>query len=480
MITKLSSVKAYNKKDNLIVLTDKSNLSWAKDLLNKEEILYLKTALKNDIFNVMFPKASKIILVQALNTVGTYYEQREEARIFGSEALHKLEQQKIKKVTIINERSQNHVLDFIEGMVLTSYQFIKYFSDKKEKKHHLESIQVSKDIAPANELKDLMSTCEAVCAARDLVNEPLSYLTAAQLSLDIKKLGKAAGFKVTVFDEKKIKALKMGGILAVNAGSFTPPRFNILEYKPSKKAKNAKPIVLVGKGIVYDTGRLSLKPTANSMDRMKADMGGAASVVGTFVAIAKAKLPVHVIGLIPATDNRPGNNAYAPGDVIKMYDGSTVEVKNTDAEGRMVLADALHYAKKYKPELVLDFATLTGAAVRSVGTEGISMMANANEVIKTKIKKSGFSVHERIIEFPLWKEYGEQMKSNIADLKNLGGPYAGHITAAKFLEHFTGKKYPWVHFDIAGHAYLTRPNAYRPKEGTGAGVRLMFDFLKNY
>ena len=480
MNTKLTSVKAYNKKDNLIVLTDKTNLSWAKDLLSKEEVQYLKSALKKDIYNVVFPKASNIILVQALNAAGTNDEQREEARIFGAEALHKLEQHKTKKVTIVNNRKQNHVLDFIEGMVLANYQFLKYFSDKKEKKHHLESIQVTKEIAPASELKNLMSTCEAVCVARDLVNEPLSYLTAAQLSLDIKKLGKDAGFKVTVFDEKKIKALKMGGIIAVNAGSFTPPRFNILEYKPSKKAKNAKPIVLVGKGIVYDTGGLSLKGTANSMDRMKADMGGAASVVGTFVAIAKAKLPLHVIGLIPATDNRPGNNAYAPGDVIKMYDGSTVEVLNTDAEGRMVLADALHYAKKYKPELVLDFATLTGAAVRSVGTEGISMMANASEAVKNKIKKSGFSVHERIIEFPLWKEYGEQMKSNIADLKNLGGPYAGHITAAKFLEHFTGKEYPWVHFDIAGHAYLTRANAYRPKEGTGAGVRLMFDFLKNY
>jgi leucyl aminopeptidase len=466
MNTKLSSVKAYNKKDNLIVLTDKSNLSWAKDLLSKDEVQYLKSALKKDILNVVFPKANNIIVVQALNSAGTHDEQREEARIFGSEALNKLEQHKTKKVTIVNKRKQNHVLDFIEGIVLANYQFLKYFSDKKEKKHHLESIQVTSDIAPASELRNLMSTCEAVCVGRDLVNEPLSYLTAAQLSLDIKKLGKSAGFKVTVFDEKKIKALKMGGLLAVNAGSFTPPRFNILEYKPKKKAKN--------------TGGLSLKPTANSMDRMKADMGGAASVVGTFVAIAKAKLPIHVIGLIPATDNRPGNNAYAPGDVIKMYDGSTVEVLNTDAEGRMILADALHYAKRYKPELVLDFATLTGAAVRSVGTEGISMMANASEAIKNKIKKSGFSVHERIIEFPLWKEYGEQMKSNIADLKNLGGPYAGHITAAKFLEHFTGKEYPWVHFDIAGHAYLTRANAYRPKEGTGAGVRLMFDFLKNY
>jgi leucyl aminopeptidase len=480
MNTKVKIVKTFNKKENLVVLAEKANLAWAADYLGKEEIQYLKNAIKNEISQVVFPKGDQIIVVQILKMQGTDAEQREEARIFGAEMLHKLENYKAKKITVVNKRKSNHVLDFIEGMILANYQFLKYFSDKKEMKNHLETIQITQEVAPAKELKDLIATCEAVYVARDFVNEPLSYLTAAQMSIDIKKLGKECGFKVTVFDEKKIKQLKMGGIIAVNRGSFTPPRFNILEYKPKQKAKNSKPIVLVGKGVVYDTGGVSLKPTANSMDRMKADMGGAASVIGTFVAAAKAKLPLHLIGLIPATDNRPGNNAYVPGDVIKMYDGSTVEVLNTDAEGRMILADALHYAKKYKPELVLDFATLTGAAVRSCGTEGMSMMSTADEKIKNKIKSSGFNVHERIIEFPLWKEYGEQIKSNIADIKNLGGPYAGHITAAKFLEHFTGKAYPWVHFDIAGHAFLTRANAYRPKEGTGAGVRLMFDFLKNY
>jgi len=480
MSTKVSSIKAVNKKDNLIVLTEKSNLKWASDFLNKEETQYLKKAIKEEIFQVIFPKASSLIIVQVLKSSGNEEEQREDARIAGAELLHKLDNCKVKSVSVVNMRKSNHVQDFIEGLILTNYQFLKYFSDKKDKVHHLASIKVMHDAVSPAALKELLATSDGVFSARDLVNEPLSYLTAAQLSLDIKKLGKEAGFKVTVFDEKKIKQMKMGGIIAVNRGSFTPPRFNILEYKPTGKAKNNKPIVLVGKGIVYDTGGLSLKPTANSMDRMKADMGGAASVVGTFVAVAKAKLPIHIIGLIPATDNRPGNNAYVPGDVIKMFDGSTVEVLNTDAEGRMVLADALHYAKRYKPELVIDFATLTGAAVRSVGTEGISMMATASEGIKNKLKGSGFNVHERIIEFPLWKEYGEYIKSNIADIKNLGGPYAGHITAAKFLEHFTAKAYPWVHFDIAGHAYLTKPNAYRPKEGTGAGVRLMFDFLKNY
>ena len=244
----------------------------------------------------------------------------------------------------------------------------------------------------------------------------------------------------------------MGGVLAVNSGSFTDPSFSILEWKPAN-AVNEQPIVLVGKGIVYDTGGLSLKPTPNSMDLMKSDMAGSAAVIGGIYAIAQAKLNVHVIALIPATDNRPGNNAYAPGDVITMYDGTTVEVLNTDAEGRLILADALHYAKQYNPMLVLDFATLTGAAVRAIGKEGIVCMGTADEATKSTMKQAGQQQYERLVEFPLWAEYGEQLKSSIADITNLGGPTAGAITAGKFLEHFTD--YPWMHFDIAGSAFIT-------------------------
>ena len=216
----------------------------------------------------------------------------------------------------------------------------------------------------------------------------------------------------------------MGGLLAVNLGSKHPPTFSILEWKPAK-AKNKKPIVLVGKGVVYDTGGLSLKPTANSMDMMKSDMAGAATVIGTMMAVAQAKLPIHVIALVPSTDNRPGHDAYVPGDVIRMYSGSTVEILNTDAEGRLILADALHYAKKYDPELVLDFATLTGSAARAVGPEAICYMGNTDRSVKEQVESSGHAVHERLIEFPLWKEYGEYLKSNVADLKNLGAILPG-------------------------------------------------------
>jgi len=477
MNTKIKVVRSLKANSDLIILAEKNKLSWTKSYLNKEDADYVKKAAKEDINQIIFPKANRIIVIQFLKKVKSLPETREDARICGSEILPKLEHYNVKNITIVNERSSNHVLDFVEGLILSNYQFLKYFNDKQDKKNALEEIQLMEGLAPKKEIDHLLSVVEGVYNSRNFVNEPLSYLTAAQMSKDIVKLGKKHGFKVQVFDEKKIKAMKMGGLIAVNKGSFTPPRFNILEWKP-RKATNKKPIVLVGKGIVYDTGGVSLKPTANSMDRMKADMGGAATVIGAFVAAAKGKLPVHLIGLIPSTDNRPGNDAYVPGDVIKMYDGSTVEVLNTDAEGRMVLADALHYAKKYDPELVIDFATLTGAAVRAVGTEAISMMSTADQKTIAKVKTSGFNVYERIIEFPLWKEYGELIKSHIADIKNLGGPYAGQITAGKFLEHFTD--YPWMHFDIAGSAYLTKPNAYRPKEGTGVGVRLMFDFLKNY
>jgi leucyl aminopeptidase len=308
------------------------------------------------------------------------------------------------------------------------------------------------------------------------VNEPLSYLTAQTLSKEIEALGSKNGFKVEVFNKKKIEALKMGGILAVNRGSQDPPTFSILEYK-SAQAKNSEPIVLVGKGVVYDTGGMSLKPTAGSMDSMKSDMGGAAAVIGAINAAAKAELPIHVIGLIPATDNRPGENAYVPGDVVKMYDGSTVEVLNTDAEGRMLLADALAYAKNYKPKVVVDLATLTGAAAMAIGRFGVVAMGTAGDQEFSKLDLAGKECYERVAHFPFWDEFDELLKSTIADQKNIGGREAGAITAGKFLEHFTD--YPWIHVDIAGPAFLNSSDHYRSQGGTGVGVRLMYQFLKS-
>jgi len=214
------------------------------------------------------------------------------------------------------------------------------------------------------------------------------------------------------------------------------------------------------------------------MDLMKSDMAGAAAVIGTFEAIVKNKLPLHVIGLIPATDNRPGENAYVPGDVVKMHNGMTGEMLNADAEGRMILADALSYAQQYKPALVIDLATLTGAAVAAIGKEGIVAMGTATTEQMDQIKLAGNNVHERIAEMPYYDEYDAYIKSDIADMKNIGGPTAGCITAGKFLERYT--KYHWIHLDIAGTAFLTAEDNYKGKNGTGVGVRLLYDFLKNY
>ncbi len=477
MNTKVSLTGSYNHTDNLIILADKKVLSPTYQLLSETERQFLDQCIQKKVNTVFLAQANRTIIVQFLKQYADDSITREEARLAGNEVLTMIEHYHLECVCLLNHRPSNHVLDYLEGMLLGNYRFVKYFTNKADKQNHLKEIVLTKAFAAKKEIDRLLAVTEATCIARDLINEPQSYLSAAQMSIDIQKYGKEAGFEVEVFEEDKIRALKMGGIIAVNMGSVTPPRFNILEWK-SPKATNKKPIILVGKGIVYDTGGLSLKPTANSMDRMKADMGGAATVVGTMVAVAKAKLPLHVIALIPSTDNRPGVNAYAPGDVITMYDGSTVEILNTDAEGRMVLADALHYAKKYDPELVIDFATLTGSAARAVGPEGVSYMGTASRDVMDRLKTSGYNVYERPVEFPLWREYGDQMKSNIADLKNLGGSSAGMATAGKFLEHFTD--YPWVHFDIAGTAYITKANGYRTKEGTGVGVRLMFDFLKNY
>jgi leucyl aminopeptidase len=358
---------------------------------------------------------------------------------------------------------------FSEGFALSSYRFDRYFT--KPKKQKLTAVYTGDKSANLDRIEAIVN---ATVWARELVNEPVSFLNATQLSKEIQKKCKGTAVSVEVLGKAKIKSLKMGGLLAVNQGSPDQPTFTILEYKP-KKAKNKKPIVLVGKGVVYDTGGLSLKPTKGSMDSMKCDMAGAAAMAAAIIAAEKLDLPVHLIGLIPATDNRPGGNAYAPGDVVTMYDGTTVEVLNTDAEGRMILADALSYAKKYKPELVIDAATLTGAASAAIGPHASIVMGNADQDEINQLISAGFAVHDRVVQFPFWNEYFEPMKSTIADLKNIGGPYAGMITAGKFLEHFTD--YPYIHIDIAGPAYNEGRDSYRGLGGTGAAVRLLVEFL---
>jgi leucyl aminopeptidase len=266
----------------------------------------------------------------------------------------------------------------------------------------------------------------------------------------------------------------MGGLLAVNKGSIDPPVFSILEYKPGK-CLNTRPVVLVGKGVVYDTGGLNIK-TGDYMAGMNGDMAGAATVAGVMYAVARSGIPLHIIGLIPSTDNRPGGNAYTQGDIITMHNRMTVEIGNTDAEGRLILADAISYASRYKPEIIIDIATLTGSAAMTFGNQAIALMTNAERKYIDLLTECGNDVYERIGELPFWDEYGELLKSDVADMNNIGGREAGAIIAGKFLEKFA--EYPLIHLDIAGPSMLKKDDFYRTKSGSGSGVRLLTTFLR--
>ena len=400
--------------------------------------------------------------------------QAEAARRAGSTCYDVLKSEKVASLQIIGNVSGALTLAFLEGLLLSAYSFSKY---KKEKDDFVPSeIFVLDDAVSEKQIAELQTLVEAVFYTRNLVNEPLSYLTATKFSEEMEKMGSEAGFIVEVFNKKKIEALRMGGLLAVNKGSLDPPTFSILEWKP-ENALNERPVVLVGKGVVFDTGGLSLKPTKQSMDYMKCDMAGGAVVAATLFAVAKNNLPLHVVGLVPATDNRPDGNAYVPGDVITMFDGTTVEIKNTDAEGRLLLADALSYAKKFNPKLVIDVATLTGSAEIISGSQALVAMGNSAENLQ-KLKKLGDEIYERMVEVPLWEEFAKPLKSDIADLNNLGVREAQTSIAGKFLEHFTA--YPWLHLDIAGVAFLQEKDFYRPAGGTGFGTRLLYHFLKKF
>jgi leucyl aminopeptidase len=475
MKLELKSLQTSN--ENILYLATVEN--YKKLPLSEEEMKFTEEqiAAKTQLIELNRYTHKVYLHVSEESTFGN--SELETMRKLAFSAHAKIQESKISKLVLQDHlNNADALLAFIEGLSLTNYQFLKYFTDPGKKEHSLKQLTIQTSTLSQKEIDELEVIVEGVKWARELVNEPLSYLTAQKLSDEIQEMANDAGFELEVFGKKKIESLKMGGLLAVNKGSVDDPTFSVLEWKP-KEAKNSKPIVFVGKGVVYDTGGLSLKPTKDSMDLMKSDMGGAASVAGAIYAIAKAKLPIHVVGLIPATDNRPGGNAYVPGDVVRMHNGKTVEVLNTDAEGRMLLADALSYAACYEPEFVIDLATLTGAAAVAIGKYGIVAMGNQESQDKmVQLKKAGNKVHERLVEFPFWDDFNELIESDIADLKNLGGRDAGAITAGKFLEHFTN--YPWVHLDIAGPAFLGSMDNYRGKGGTGVGVRLLFEFSKQY
>jgi len=304
--------------------------------------------------------------------------------------------------------------------------------------------------------------------AKDLGNLPGNYCTPTYLADRAKAMAKASGLKIQVLGLKEIEKLGMGSFLSVAKGSDEPPRFIVMEHQGG--AKSAKPVVLVGKGITFDSGGISIKPSAD-MDEMKYDMCGAASVIGTMQAVAEMKLPLNVVGLVPTCENMPNGRANKPGDIVTSMSGQTIEVLNTDAEGRLILCDALTYAERYEPAAVIDIATLTGACIIALGHGVSGMLANDDDLAR-EVFSAGETSGDRCWQLPLYDDYQEQLKSNFADMANIGGRAAGTITASAFLSRFT-KKYKWAHLDVAGTAWKSG----KEKGGTGRPVPLLVHFL---
>ena len=364
---------------------------------------------------------------------------------------------------------------FLEGISLGNYTFEKYKKEKEKIRNlsvvcYTENQKALKSAIAKNKI-----LTEGVFFTRDLQNEPASSLRPFELAERIKEKFDKSGLKVTVFDEKEIKKRNMGGLLAVGKGSSAKPRFIIIEYKSKLKKETNKKIALVGKGVTFDSGGYCVKP-AQGMLEMKADMSGAAVVAGTLLVASKANFPFEIIGVIPAAENMINGEAMRPGDIVKTASGKTIEVGHTDAEGRMILADALDYASKQKPDEIIDFATLTGACVVALGLN-VAGIFTKNDRMADSLYKLGLKTYERVWRLPMWDEYHKANESKIADVNNDGGRWGGAITAAKFLENFVDKKIPWIHLDIAGPAINNDLTNYNKTYMTGFGVRIMFEYL---
>ena len=362
------------------------------------------------------------------------------------------------------------VLGIMDGM----YRFDRMKSKPTETKRALRKVTLHVarrgDIATGEAAAArAKAIAEGVHLARDLGNLPANICTPSYLAAEAHELAKHHGLECEVLDQKDLEKLGMGAFLAVARGSRQPPKLIVLEHRGAKK-KDSPPVVLVGKGVTFDTGGISIKP-APEMDEMKFDMCGAASVLGTMKAVALMKLPINVIGIVPATENMPGGNAVKPGDIVTTMSGKTVEILNTDAEGRLILCDALTYAERYKPAAVVDIATLTGAMVIALGHIATGLFSNTDSLAR-ELLQAGDASWDRAWHLPLWDDYQEGLKSNFADIPNIGSRAGGAITAACFLERFA-KAYPWAHLDIAGTAWKSGAD----KGATGRPVALLANFL---
>jgi leucyl aminopeptidase len=364
----------------------------------------------------------------------------------------------------------------IEGAAQGGWQFLELKKQPEDPKPELEAVEIVIDAADKNEAEAGRRIGDAIAAGylftRNLQMQPGNVCTPTYLAEQARKLAATHGFEVTVLDKAQIKKEGMGALLAVAQGSAEEPRFIALEYKGGPQG--SAPVVLIGKGVTFDSGGISIKPAQN-MEDMKFDKSGATAVLGTFEVLARLKPKLNVVGLIPATENLPSGTAVKPGDVVKSHLGKTIEIINTDAEGRLILCDALSYARRYKPVAAIDAATLTGAVVIALGHHAIGMLGN-DETLLSEVRDAGERAGERCWPLPLWDEYRDLLKSDVADVKNSGGRAAGTIAGAWFLREFVDG-FPWVHLDIAGTAYLEGEGASHAKGPTAIGVRLFTEFL---
>ena len=476
MIYNLEKINAKSHDGDLLFLYGDEGAERTLPLSKKEfDLVKVRREEKKD-FLLVFDRLPYHLYFLSFDSEKPAPECQEKLRRSAASLLKRLEADKVEKLAVSAVGTlPEEMAAFVEGLTLADYSFDRY---RNKERYHLGELVVDSLFLKPEELETSQRLWNRIFWCREWVNLPVQDLNAAAfadelaaIAADLKEV------KCTVMDKRQIEALRMGGLLGVNRGSVDEPRFVVLEYKPREAAKQ-QPICLVGKGIMYDTGGLNIKP-GEHMQEMKSDMAGAATMASVLFAAADNRLPVHLVALLPMTDNRPGFNAYAADDILTMYDGTTVEVINTDAEGRLILADAIAYAaRNYNPRLIVDAATLTGAAVRAISTFGIAAMQVGADNPMTMLKLVGSQVYERLVEFPMWSEYDEYIKSSIADLRNSSTtPQAGTITAGKFLAHFAGKV-PYIHLDIAGVAYFTKPQHYYRVGASGYGIRLLYAFLQ--
>jgi leucyl aminopeptidase len=368
---------------------------------------------------------------------------------------------------------------FVTGLLLGVYQFNEFKTLERDKIKEIGELvllgEKDEDIQwIADGLRAGQIISEAVCMARDLVNGPSNEITPTVLAEKAYQIAKDHSMEIQVWEVSQAEAMGMGAFVAVAKGSQEPGKFIVLEYN---KGKGLDTIALVGKGITFDSGGISIKPSEN-MDRMKDDMSGAAAVLATLQVASKLQLPFHLVGILPATENLPSGKAYKPGDILKTLSGQTVEVISTDAEGRLILSDALTYSLRYQPKAIIDLATLTGACVIALGDYAIGLFGNDEALLK-RIEEASSKTGEKVWRLPLWDEYFEYLKSDVADFRNVGTRAAGAIIGGIFLSKFV-EKVPWVHLDIAGPASIEKERPYIPRGGTGIGVRLLVQLLRNW